>query len=95
MAAVASVHTGFEVESPFDANVLQLEPPSVETSSRKKSPEASSPASRWPWKYQIERSDASVTLNDGDSRMQLPPSTSALPALELVAVNKALPVPVV
>ena len=47
--AVAVAHAAFEVESPLEARVFQLEPPLVEYSSRKKSPE-SSPASRWPWK---------------------------------------------
>ena len=67
--------------------VVQVEPPLVEYSRRKKSPEASPPVSRWPWKYQTDSVEAWLTLQVGEPRMQLPPSTSLTPALLLVAVN--------
>jgi len=59
MAAVALVQAALLAVSPFSAITLQEVPPFNESSRLKKSPLASSPLSRWPWKYQTDRSEAS------------------------------------
>ena len=46
--AVAWLHVALVVTSPIDASEDQVEPPFVESSKAKKSPEGSSPPSRWP-----------------------------------------------